>query len=87
LPWPGRRIRLGPPGSGARSLDQFTVTLDKQFFPYYVQSASQLTIDSLTRYAGSGGVATSVTPPADPSVMTRDLTQQVIAVLHYHFTV
>jgi hypothetical protein len=85
----------------------FAVTLDKQFFPYYVQSATTLTIDSLTLYAGSSGTLASVTPqvsletlsqglnvatgqasltlPADGTVMTRELPQQVFLVLQYHF--
>jgi hypothetical protein len=37
-------------------------------------------------YSGVGGQG-PLSLPADPSVMTRDLTQQVFAVLHYHFTV
>jgi len=88
----------------------FEVTLDKQFFPYYVQSAGTLTIDSLTLYAGSSGTLASVSPataadlatlkaglhatgqapltlPADGTVMTRELTQQVFLVLQYHFGV
>ena len=85
----------------------FAVTLDKQFFPYYVQSAANLTIDRLTLYAGNAGALASVTPqtdlaalsaglsgatgqasltlPADSTVMTRDLPQQVFLVLQYHF--
>ncbi|MGH3169198.1 MAG: hypothetical protein ACRDN0_25380, partial [Trebonia sp.] len=85
----------------------FAVTLDKQFFPYYVQGARTLTIDSLTLYAGSSGTLASVIPPtdlaalsaelsgatgqasltlpADGTVMTRDLAQQVFLVLQYHF--
>lgn len=85
----------------------FAVTLDKQFFPYYVQGARKLTIDSLTLYAGSSGTLASVTPstdvgalsvglsgatgqaslslPADGTVMTRELPQQVFLVLQYHF--
>ena len=86
----------------------FAVTLDKQFFPYYVQGARKLTIDSLTLYAGSSGTLASVSPattadlatlkaglngagqasltlPADGTVMTRELPQQVFLVLQYHF--
>jgi hypothetical protein len=33
----------------------FAVTLQKDYFPYMVQSATQLTIDALTLYADSGG--------------------------------
>jgi len=85
----------------------FGLTLDKQFFPYFVQSARKLTIDGLTLYADSAGTLASVTPaddlaglsaglngatgqaaltlPADSTVMTRDLSQQVFLVLQYHF--
>ena len=85
----------------------FAVTLEKQFFPYAVQSARKLTIDALTLYAESAGTVASVTPaadlaglsaglsgatgqalldlPADSTVLTRDLSQQVFLVLQYHF--
>ncbi len=85
----------------------FAVTLEKQYFPYAVQSARKLTIDALTLYAGSAGTVASVTPPADlaglsaglsgatgqalidlpadSTVMTRVLSQQVFLVLQYHF--
>ena len=85
----------------------FSLTLDKQFFPYWVQSARKLTVDALTLYSGSAGALASVTPaedlagvsaglsgatgqatlslPADATVMTRDLSQQVFLVLQYHF--
>jgi len=85
----------------------FEVTLDRQFFPYYVQGAATLTIDSLNLYAGSSGSLASVTPtvdlaalstglngttgqasltlPADGTVMTQELSQQVFLVLQYHF--
>ena len=43
----------------------FAVTLEKQYFPYAVQSAGKLTIDALTLYAQSGGTVASVTPAAD----------------------
>jgi Tc toxin complex TcA C-terminal TcB-binding domain len=43
----------------------FAVTLEKQFFPYSVQSAAKLTIDSLTLYAESAGSVASVTPAID----------------------
>ena len=33
----------------------FSLTLDKQFFPYWVQSARKLTVDALTLYAGQRG--------------------------------
>ena len=85
----------------------FEVTLDKQFFPYYVQGARTLTINSLSLYADSSGSLASVTPPTDPvalseglngttgqasltlpadgTVMTRELPQQVFLVLQYNF--
>jgi hypothetical protein len=87
----------------------FEVTLEKQFFPYMVQSAQKLTIDSLTLYAAHDGAIAPVTPlnaaalaalsaalsgtatsasltlPADPTVLTRDQSQQVFLVLTYHF--
>ncbi len=40
----------------------FTVTLDRQFFPYYVQNARKLTVDSLTLYGKLTG--TCVRDPA-----------------------
>ena len=40
----------------------FTVTLEKQYFPYAVQGASKLTIDALTLYAGNAGTVASITP-------------------------
>ena len=43
----------------------FAVTLEKQFFPYAVQSATKLTIDGLTLYAGSAGTVASMTPAVD----------------------
>jgi Tc toxin complex TcA C-terminal TcB-binding domain len=51
----------------------FAVTLDEQFFPYYVQSASNLTIDGLTLYAGSSGTLASVTPSADLNALSEGL--------------
>ena len=45
-------------GSGA----DFAVTLEKQYFPYAVQSAKELTIDALTLYADSHGAIASVAP-------------------------
>ncbi len=40
----------------------FDVTLEKQFFPYMVQSAQKLTIDSVTLYAAHDGAIAPVTP-------------------------
>ena len=44
----------------------FTVTLDKQFFPYSVQGTTNLTIDGLTLYTET--TASPSTPPALSSV-------------------
>jgi hypothetical protein len=43
----------------------FTVTLEKQYFPYAVQSATKLKIDALTLYAGSGDKITPFSPLTD----------------------
>ena len=51
----------------------FAVTLDKQFFPYYVQGARYLTIDSLTLYAGNSGTLASVIPSADLTALSGGL--------------
>ena len=89
------------------STEDFAVTLEKQYFPYAVQSAKVLTIDAVTLYAESSGTVTPLSPvvdlarlsaslsdvagsaplslPADPSVMTRDPSQQVFLILQYHF--
>ena len=40
----------------------FTVTLQKHYFPYAVQSAKKLTIDALTLHAQSAGTVASTTP-------------------------
>ena len=40
----------------------FVVTLEKQYFPYAVQSATKLTIDALTLHAQSAGTVVSTTP-------------------------
>ena len=40
----------------------FQVTLEKQYFPYAVQSASALSIDALALYAKKNGSITSVSP-------------------------
>ena len=41
----------------------FAVTLQKEFFPYMAQSASQVTIDTVTLYAESDGKVAQWTPP------------------------
>jgi hypothetical protein len=51
----------------------FTVALEKQFFPYAVQSARTLTIDAVTLYAGSAGNVISVTPAVDRTVLSAGL--------------
>ncbi len=52
------------------------VTLEKQYFPYMVQSAKDLTIDNLTLYAANGNkVAPPVTPPIDLGAVTSSLAQ------------
>jgi hypothetical protein len=53
--------------SGGAGAD-FDVTLSKQFFPYAVQSAKKLTIDSLTLYTGSPETPATVVP-ATPLVL------------------
>jgi hypothetical protein len=52
----------------------FTVTLDRQFFPYYVQNARKLTVDSLTLYAGNSRELVPVTPPVDLAALSAGLT-------------
>jgi hypothetical protein len=51
----------------------FGVTLDKQFFPYFVQSARKLTIGGLTLYADSAGTLASVTPADDLAGLSAGL--------------
>ena len=54
----------------------FTVTLDRQFFPYSVQASSGLTIDGLTLYAASASAPpalASVTPAADLAALSTGL--------------
>jgi hypothetical protein len=57
----------------------FTVTLDKQFFPYVVQASSGLTIDGLTLYAARAASASaspglaSVTPTVDLVALSSGL--------------
>jgi hypothetical protein len=57
----------------------FTVTLDKQFFPYLVQASSGLTIDELTLYAARAASASappglaSVTPTVDLGALSSGL--------------
>jgi hypothetical protein len=51
----------------------FQVALEKQFFPYAVQSAKILTIDALTLYAGNGAKVASVTPTVDLGALSSGL--------------
>jgi hypothetical protein len=51
----------------------FAVTLEKQFFPYAVQGARKLTIDSLTLHAESNGKVASVAPAADLGALSTAL--------------
>jgi hypothetical protein len=51
----------------------FTVTLEKQYFPYTVQSAKKLTIDALTLYAGNAGKVASVTPTTNLAALSASL--------------
>ena len=51
----------------------FAATLEKQYFPYAVQSAKKLTIDRLTLYAASGGKVASVTPAVDLGALSGGL--------------
>jgi hypothetical protein len=51
----------------------FAVTLEKRFFPYAVQGAKKLTIDSLTLHAESGGKVASITPTVDLGALSTAL--------------
>ncbi len=51
----------------------FAVTLEKRFFPYAVQGAKKLTIDSLTLYAESDGKVASVAPTVDLGALSTAL--------------
>lgn len=51
----------------------FGLTLDKQFFPYWVQSARKLTIDGLTLYAENAGTLASVSPAANLAGLSAGL--------------
>ena len=51
----------------------FAVTLEKQFFPYSVQSARKLTVDGLALYAESAGTVSSVSPSADLAGLSAGL--------------
>jgi hypothetical protein len=51
----------------------FTVTLEKQYFPYAVQSARKLAIDALTLYAERAGAIASITPTVDLAGLSASL--------------
>lgn len=51
----------------------FAMTLDKQVFPYIVQSAKRLTVDRLSLYAEHNGKVQSVTPPLDLDAISTKL--------------
>jgi Tc toxin complex TcA C-terminal TcB-binding domain len=51
----------------------FSLTLDTQFFPYWVQGARKLTVDALTLYADNGGTLASVTPAEDLTALSAGL--------------
>jgi hypothetical protein len=51
----------------------FSVTLEKQYFPYVVQSARKLTIDGLTLYAANGSKLAQVTPNVDLGALSSGL--------------
>jgi hypothetical protein len=51
----------------------FQVTLEKQFFPYAVQSAKKLTIDALTLYAANANKVVQVTPAVDLGALSSGL--------------
>ena len=55
-------------GTGA-----FQMTLEKSYFPYMVQGARKLTVDSLVLYAANGVKVASVTPNVDLGTVTSSL--------------
>jgi hypothetical protein len=57
----------------AGGTSDFTATLGKQLFPYAVQGAKKLTVDSLTLYAGSNGKLVPVSPTADLAALSAGL--------------
>ena len=57
----------------------FQVTLDKQLFPYAVQSANVLTVDAVTLYAGTDGKVVSVTPAVDAGALSTGLNSPAAA--------
>jgi hypothetical protein len=59
----------------------FQVALEKQFFPYAVQSAKMLTVDALTLYAANGAKVASVTPTVDLGALSTGLSSPAAATL------
>jgi hypothetical protein len=61
----------------------FTANLTTDFFPYLVQKATMITVDSLTLYAagGNGTKAISSTPDVKLDVLSNDLVQNGASVL------
>lgn len=60
---------VNPTGNGS-----FAMTLEKQYFPYMVQSARTVTIDRLTLYAANAaGQVVSVTPTVDLVALSTSL--------------
>jgi hypothetical protein len=51
----------------------FQVALERQYFPYMVQSAKKLTIDNLALYAANGAKVASVTPAVDLATLSGNL--------------
>jgi hypothetical protein len=55
------------------STGAFQATLEKSCFPYMVQGARKLTVDSLVLYAAKSGKVASITPKIDLGAMTSSL--------------
>ncbi len=51
----------------------FACVLEKQFFPYAVQSAHKVTIDSVAVYCDNGGLITSLTTAVDLAALSTGL--------------
>jgi Tc toxin complex TcA C-terminal TcB-binding domain len=54
----------------------FGVTLDKQFFPYIVQSAKQLTIDALILYTANAGKVAPLRPAVDLGALSTSVSSE-----------
>ncbi|HEY7245906.1 MAG TPA: hypothetical protein VH678_18710 [Xanthobacteraceae bacterium] len=57
----------------ATGMGSFAVELSRDLLPYMVQSAKQITLDTLSLYAGSGGNVVSVTPTVDLASLSSAL--------------